>query len=168
MSEIKADKGWSIKASDGVSLRFTPVFVVQGVKEGETKIAGNQEVECTMINVKIRDRNGLETTMDIGFQEMYMFLYYCANEEMRQNLMLRVEKQITEIPYEITFKLDKGEKETGMAKRLIKLPVDEITMAIARSEAQLFAGKANLSTMNDWFRKRTDLRKRSNKLLESK
>lgn len=166
MSEVQKDKGWVMTASDGVKLQLTPVFVIQGLKEGEIKLAGDKEVECTMFHCVIRDRDGRETEMDIAFQEIFMFIYYCCNEERRQELQLRIQKQITEIPYEVTFKLDRGEIAAGMAKRLIKLPVDEIAMALARSESQLMAGKANLSKLNDWFAKRQLKRKGRNGLSE--
>lgn len=131
-------------------------------------MATNKEVECTMINVKMVDKKGKETIMDLGFQEIFMFIYYCCNEELRQALQLRQERKITELPYEVTFKLDKGEIEAGMAKRLIKLPVDEITMAAARANAQLIKGTANLETLEDWFRKRAAARKGRNKLMEKR
>jgi hypothetical protein len=166
MNEINADKTWRIKGSDGVEIIFRPIFVVKSMAEGQTKSSTNMEVECTMMNVKMKDPDGKETTWDIPFQEIYMFIYFCCNEEKRQQLQLQIMRQITEIPYEVTFKLDRGEMDSGMAKRLIKVPVDEITMSIARSEAQMFAGKANLENINTWFKKKQDARKGRNKLSE--
>lgn len=168
MSEIKATKGWTLKAADGVRIRFTPVFVINNTNMDKVKVATDSDVECTMINAVVRDSTGKETNMDIPYQEFYMFIYYCANEELRQKMLLHQQKKITEIPYEVTFKLDKGEMMSGMAKRLIKLPVEEITMAVIRSEAQLLDGKVNLSKVNDWFNKRQQQRKGRNKLLEGK
>ena len=165
MSEVQKDKSWSISASDGVTIKFTPVFVVNEMAPGEVHMATDKDVECAMIHCEMV-KNGETISMDLAFQEIFMFVYYCCNEELRQNLQLRQTKNMTEIPYEVTFKLDKGELEAGMAKRLIKLPVDEITMAIARADSQLMNGKANLQNINEWFRKRTENRKRSNQLLE--
>lgn len=167
MSEIKKDKSWRLLASDGVEIAFTPVFVVNEMNAGETKIATNKDVECAMIHCEMKNAKGEETKMDMGFQELYMFVYFCANEELRQGLQLRMERQVTEIPYEVTFKLNKSESKAGMAKRLIKVPVDEITMAIVRSEAQLLSGKANLSNPNEWFADRQK-RQRSKQLLALK
>lgn len=166
MSEIKKDKGWSIKASDGVTIKFTPIFVVNQMQPGQTHTATDKDVECTMVHVEMKDALGKDTVMDLGFQELFMFVYFICNEELRQALQLRHERKITEIPYEVTFKLDKGEIEAGMAKRLIKLPVDEITMATVRADAQFSSGLANLDTVNEWFRKRTEARKGRNKLME--
>jgi hypothetical protein len=164
MSEIKQDKNWHIKASDGVDITFRPVFVVNDLKPGEVKQATNKDVECKMFHIEMSAPQKESISMDVGFQELYMLIYFCANEELRQALQLRMERHITEIPYEVTFKLEKEEIKSGMAKRLIKLPVDEITMAAARSEAQMLAGKANLSKFNDWFAKRQQARKGRNKL----
>lgn len=142
-----------------------PVFVI-GKTDNEVKMATSDDVECTLVKCDLETSEGKKISFDIPYQNLMMLIYFCANEEERQKMQIRIQRQITEIPYEVTFKLDKGEIEAGMAKRLIKLPVDNITMAIARSEAQLFAGKANLGNMNDWFKHRTAERKRSNRLRE--
>ena len=168
MSEIKADKDWHIRASDGVEISLRPIFVIREMAPGQVQMATDKDVECTMVHLEMRKEGKEALVMDLGFQELFMFVYFCANEELRQALQLRYERKITEIPYEVTFKLDKGEIDAGMAKRLIKLPVDEITMATVRADAQLSAGRANLDSINEWFRKRVGARKRSNKLLERK
>ena len=168
MDEVTKDKGWQIRASDGVEIKFTPVFVVKQLQPGQMTVVTDKDVECTMVHVEMRQSGKEDLVMDLGFQELFMFVYFCCNEELRQALQLRQQRQITEIPYEVTFKLDKGEIEAGMAKRLIKLPVDEITMASVRADAQLSAGVANLENINNWFKKRTEARKRSNKLVERK
>lgn len=163
MSDIEKKK-WKVRTSDNSrEISFFPVFEVNKLAPGETKIAGNKEVECKFIDVEMNDNEGRKVEMRLGFQELYMFIYYCANEELRQQLMLRYERHITNIPYEVSFTIDEEEKAKGIAKRLITLPVDEITMAIARSEAQALEGRATLGSIEEWFHK-----KRLSKKLKTK
>lgn len=145
-------KKWKVQASDGVEVTFYPVFVTQDIPDGQVMTGQTKEVECKFVHMHMQGPDGSKVEMDIGFQELFMFIYYCASEEKRQELQLRQMKHISQIPYEVTFKLDSNEIEAKMAKRLIQLPVDEITMAIARSEAQLLAGKATLGSLEQWFR----------------
>jgi len=70
-----------------------------------------------------------------NFVNLFQFIYFISNEELRQSLALRYQRRINKIPYDLSFKLDKEEIEKGFAKRRVELPVDEITMAIARNEA---------------------------------
>lgn len=156
-------KKWRVKGSDGIEIAFSPVFVTQDLEGGQETIVTNKEVECKFVHMDFTDREGKNIQFDIGFQELFMFIYYCANEELRQQLLFRQEKHISDIPYEVTFKLDDKEVQSRMAKRLIRLPVDEITMAIARSEAQMLKGKATMGTLEEWFHKKRA--QRSKKLL---
>lgn len=152
----KAEKAWHLKASDGVEITLLPIFVVRDeIQDQEVRVATNKEIECTMFHVTMKNHNtGQEMIMDIPFQEVFMLVYFCANEEIRLALQMRQEKKISYIPYEVTFKLTESELKDKMAKRLIRLPIDELSMAIARADAQLLAGKANLENINTWFAKR--------------
>lgn len=155
MSDSVETKRWRITASDGVEVSFYPVFVTRDVKEGFTDGGSEKEVECTMIHMSMKNiHTGVVMEMDVAYQELFMFMYFCGNEEIRRQLQLRQEKKISHVPYEVTFKLTPEEVDAKMAKRLIRLPVDELTMAIARSDAQLMAGKATLGTLEEWFRKK--------------
>lgn len=156
MSETKTEqKHWKVHDFSGKEITFLPVFTVQDFEPGKVKLATNKEVECKEVKIRIyNEKTKTDQDFNLGFQELFMFVYYCANEEIRQALQLRQERKITNVPYEVTFRLSKDELSAGMAKRLISLPVDDITMAIARSNAQLLAGKATLGSIEEWFAKK--------------
>lgn len=160
MSETET-KHWSVKDFSGKKISFFPVFVVQDFKSGEVTMTTNKEVECKEVKIRISDeKTGKDQDFNLGFQELFMFVYYISNEELRRNLQLRQQRNISEIPYEVTFKLSQDEIKAQMAKRLIKLPVDDITMAIARSSAQLIEGKANLKdTVESYFARKNKSKK---------
>lgn len=122
MSKIE-QKYWKLKSAQGKAFEFFPVFEVDD-KQQELK------VECKKIDIKV---DGKIYTFD--FANLYQFIYFIANEELRRSLLLRYERKVNYIPYEVTFKLTEQEKQTGIAQRHIELTVDEITMAIARNEA---------------------------------
>lgn len=152
MKEANETKHWEVRDFSGKTITFFPVFTIQDFEAGKITVATDKEVECKEVKIRISDeKTGKDQDFNLGFQELFMFVYYCANEEIRRALQLKQERKITNIPYEVTFKLSKDEIQAGMAKRLISLPVDEITMAIARSSAQLMAGKATLGTIETWF-----------------
>lgn len=151
MSETEK-KRWKVRTVDkSREISFFPVFEINALPDKQISLATDKEVECKFVDVELKDDSGSNISMRLGFQELFMFVYYCANEELRQQMQLRYERQVSQIPYEVTFKLTPEETEKGMAKRLIQLPVDEITMAIARSEAQLLKGKATLGSIEQWF-----------------
>lgn len=161
MKEEIETKKWKVQMSDSIEATFFPVFVTQDLAPGVVMSGQGKEVECKLVHVQLKQGENI-VEGDIGFQELFMFVYYCANEEMRQNLQMRQQKQVSQIPYEVTFKLTEEEAREKMAKRLISLPVDEIQMAIARSGAQLVAGKATLGTLEEWFHKRKLAKGRKN------
>jgi|GEM_PF-1694022 len=128
MPEEKIERTWQIKApNSGTVFDFRPIFLANE----ETG-----EVECKEIQVKVDGK-----VHKFAYDNLYMFMYFVSNEEMRRKLMQRYEQQITNIPYDVTFKLDKNERETGMAKRRITLQVGEIAMAMVRSEAEMLRSK---------------------------
>lgn len=144
-------KVWRLRDFNHKEITWFPVFVVQALKDGQVMLGTKEEVECKQVHIEIKDKSGNMQDYDIGFQELYMFVYTCANEEMRRNLQLQREKKITAIPYEVTFRLSKDEIGAGMAKRLIQLPVEDIVMAVARSEAQLITGTHTKGSIEEYF-----------------
>lgn len=116
---------WKIKSAQGDVFEFLPVFEV---KEADNN--GPGEVECKEIRVKVKDKD-----YSFNFTNLYQFIYFVANEELRQGLLQRITRKVFNLPYEVTFRLTDEEVRNKMAKRRIELPVDEVTMAIARNEA---------------------------------
>ena len=115
---------WTIKTSKG-KVKFTPLFefIQEPGKEGK-------DVECKSIIIGIDEKEYV-----LNFVNLYQFIYFCANEELRQGLLQRYQRRINKLPYDVTFKLSDDEIKDKMAKRRIELPIDEISMAIARNEA---------------------------------
>lgn len=122
----KFSKHWGITSKEGKRWNWTPQFEV--VPESEKE--GVSEVECRYITIEI---DGVKHTFD--YLNIYMFMYFCANEELRQGLNMRYHRQVTKVPYDVSFKLDSSEMKSGTATRRIVLEVDELTMAVARAEA---------------------------------
>jgi predicted nucleic acid-binding protein len=118
-------KYWRINSKEGLSLEFFPIFEVNE----ETG-----EVEARWLEMK-STKDGKEHKMTFNWLDIYMFVYFTANEELRQQLASRYERKINYVPYDVTIQLSSEEKATGVAKRRVELPVDELTMAIARNEA---------------------------------
>lgn len=143
MSETER-KQWKVRTADKTrELTLQPVFEITERAPGEESNLSDKDVECRFVDLSLNDDKGNKVDMRMNFLDLYMFVYFIANEELRQQLQLRYERQATQIPYEVTFKLDAQEKQAGMAKRLITLTVDEITMAIARAGAQSLLGKGS-------------------------
>lgn len=131
MSKHVEKKYWSVRTADNKNIKFYPIFEVNEGIDAEKGLVGGNEIECKFVDVDFGDGK----QMRFNFMDIYMFMYACANEELRQQLNLRVERPIYEIPYELTFKLTTDEKAAGFAKRLVKLPVEELAMSYARSLA---------------------------------
>ena len=113
-------------------ISFAPIFEVIMEADGITR----KDVECKQVQIRFQDpETGKEHDVLIDFINLFQFVYFVANEELRRQLLLRHERKINYIPYEVTFKLDPEEVKAGMAKRRIELPVDEISVAMARAEA---------------------------------
>ena len=162
MSEIETKK-WKVRTADQTKeISFFPTFEVNTIDKDETHIATDKDVECRWVDIEISDESevGGKTSMRMNFLDLYLFVYYIANEELRQSLQMRFERQVVNIPYEVTFKIDAQEKESGMAKRLITLGVDEITMAIARSEALALKGKITRGSVEEFVHKKNLERKK--------
>jgi len=121
-----AKKYWKIRSKEGVVLEFFPIFEVNQ-ESGDT--------EATKIQMQFVDDKGKKTLATFNYLDIYMFMYFTANEELRQSLSARHEKQTNYIPYDVQLKLTDQEKSQGYANRRVELPIDELTMAIARNEA---------------------------------
>ena len=156
-------KKWKVRTSDQTKeISFFPTFEIKQLDKDETHMATDKDVECRYVDIEITDESevGGKISMRMNFLDLYMFVYFIANEELRQSLQMRYERQVTEIPYEVTFKLDKEEMERGMAKRLITLGVDEIAMAIARSEALLLKGVITKGSVSEFMHRKNLERKK--------
>ena len=161
-SEIEKKK-WKVRTADKTKeISFFPTFEVRKMEKDEIHIATAKDVECTFVDLEFTDDNNPDgkVEMRMNFLDLYMFVYFIANEELRQSLQMRYERKMTQIPYEVTFKLDAEEKERGMAKRTITLGVDEIAMAMARSEAQLLKGKITRGSVEEFIHKKNIERKK--------
>lgn len=128
MSNKVEKKNWKIRSKEGEEINFFPVFDVIEKPEDTSALSG--DLECSYIQIKVGDK-----TMTFNYLDLYMFLYFISSEELRINLAKRYERNISMIPYEVSFTLDREEKEKGFAKRLIQVPVDEISMVYARGKA---------------------------------
>jgi hypothetical protein len=126
-------KYWAIGSKEGDKLEFFPIF--------ETNEDG--EVEVRYIKLKFRDEKGRPKEMTFNYLDIYMFMYFTANEELRKNLMARHERITNYIPYDVRVELSDQEKAQGYANRRVELPIDELTMAIARNEAWKLWMKSN-------------------------
>lgn len=120
-------KQWRLASLNGEGkLDFFPLFEM-------SKDTG--ELETRFLELRFLDERGKEKTMRFNWLDIYMFVYFTCNEELRRNLAARYERNVSYIPYDITLQLSDEEKATGIAKRRVELPVDELQMAIARNEA---------------------------------
>lgn len=120
-------KSWGIYSKEGIKLDFLPVFDVN---------KDNGDVETRYLKLNFKDpMTKVEREFTFNWLDVYMFIYFASNEELRQNLASRYERKVAYIPYDVTFKLTDEEKASGVIKKRIELPVDELQMAIARNEA---------------------------------
>lgn len=146
-----AKKYWKIRSHEGHTLEFFPVF------------EANEEtgdVEARHIELRFRDEKGRERTLTFNYLDIYMFMYFTANEELRQNLMARHERISNYIPYDVSIKLNDQEKSQGIANRRIELPIDELVMAIARNEAWKLWIKSNAKNDPRAFRYSQNIKKK--------
>ena len=116
-------ESWEIRSAEGHKVKFTPKFEVIDDPD-------KQDVECKNITITI---DGKDYTFN--FINLFQFIYFVSSEEFRRGLALRYQRRVNNIPYEVSFKLSKEECDKAFATRRIELPVDELTMAVARNEA---------------------------------
>ena len=107
-------------------LEFFPLFLVN---------PESGEVECRNLEMSFTDEKGVKHDMLFDWLNVYMFIYYTANEELRQQLATRYERKVNYIPYDVKIPVTQADLQAGSVGRRIELPVDELTMAIARDEA---------------------------------
>lgn len=156
MSEIKREKRhWDVRSVDGkTEISLTPVFEIKAPEGGDVDV-NQKEVECRFIEVEIKSEGKVTSTFTMNYLDYFLFAYMTASEELRQQLQMRYERKTGSVPYEVTFSLSPEEKTTGVAKRLITLTVDEITMAIARAEARLMTGKVRPENLEMYMARKT-------------
>lgn len=112
----------------------------QNVDGLENPTEATRETECAFIEVTVKDEEGKERLMKFNYLDLYGFIYFIGNEELRRQLALRYERDIVYLPYEVTFRIDEEEKKAGVAKRRIELPIDEVAMAMVRAKAMVLEG----------------------------
>lgn len=140
MAKKKHKKKWNLKSLEGKVFNFYPVWGIKDIPEGQINV-NDKDVECVQV---ILEYDGKQHTFN--YLDLFMFMYFTANEELRQNLIARQERKVHEIPYDVSFNLSEDEKQAGKAKRRITLTVDELTMAVARNEALKLQA-------NEWMKK---------------
>lgn len=146
-------KGWTVRTADGATqVLFQPMFQINKLPDAPNSmvVATDKDVECRFVDVIYTDAKGAKQELRFNFLDLFMFMYTCCNEELRQQLNLRYERQFHKIPYNVTFNLTPDEKESGKATRLIELELDEVAMAMARAEARQLAGK-DLKSYDQWM-----------------
>lgn len=122
----KVKKNWKLQSKDGAVFSFFPVFEYS--KE-------NDFVDCELVEVEIENKDGTTAKHTFHYLELYLFIYFCANESIKRTLEMRYERKIKHIPYDVSFKLTKEEMDSGIAKRRIELQMDEVQWFIAKQEA---------------------------------
>lgn len=121
-SSHREKKYWGIASKEGVKWEFYPIFEFDQVED---------RVECKWVEIRIDDKK----VYTFHFTELWMFVYFCGNEEIRRTLEMRQERKISYVPYQVDFNLTNEEKERGKASRLIQLPLDEVNIYIAKQFA---------------------------------
>lgn len=144
----KAKKSWKIKSADGTTFAFTPIFQINPENKDDLK-----EIECTHIEIQNIDEENAPI-YSFNYINLFQFIYFIANEELRQQLLQRAQRTVNYIPYDVMFTLDEEEKRKGVAKRRINLSVDEITMAVARDFGwkRFLANKLGDPNYEEWFK----------------
>lgn len=134
-------KYWRVGAKDGKKLEFFPIFEVNG-ETGDT--------EARYVEILTDGKYSVV----MNWLDLFMFVYFVANEELRRNLAARYERNVNMIPYDVTIKVSPEEAKSGIAKRRVELPVDELTMAIARNEAwKMFLGQKSKDPRSFQYKK---------------
>ena len=108
----------------------------------ENPEVAKKEIECAFIEITSKDAQGNDVKLKFNYLDLYGFVYFIGNEELRRQLALRYERQIVYMPYEVTFKIDEEEKAAGIAKRRITLSIDEVAMAMVRARAMVLEGSS--------------------------
>ena len=114
-------KKWLIKTKNGKKVSFYPVFAVNTQGDIEAKDVIVKEGENEYI---------------LNYLDLFMFCYFIGNEEQRRKLLNLQMRTIREIPYDVTFVVSSEEKDKGVAKRRIVLPIDDIIHYYALMEAR--------------------------------
>ena len=136
-------------------LTLRPVFEVIESKD-ETK---KQDVRCVKVGLQVDVPEGQEQPSEVivDFDQIYQFVYFCGAEEVRRDLMQIVMRPVTYVPYDVTFRLTSEEMKSGVANRRVELPVDAITMALARMYGweAFVKSKFGQGPFKEWYQKMT-------------
>jgi len=156
---INDEKTKKIPITDIISkkkINFLPIWQpkeeqnVDGLVEGSTN---EKEMECAFVELSMEESDGQKRKLKFNYLDLYSFIYFIGDEELRRQLALRYERKIVYMPYEVTFKIDEEEKKAGFAKRRIELPIDEVAMAMVRARAMTLGGESPVeseSQLNYW------------------
>ena len=105
-SSHKETKKWEIKdIAHRERFEFFPESVVTEQTDGV-------DVEPRFVHVKIGEK-----TYTFNWLDLYMFVYFCSTDSMRQKLAIIAERKVEYIPYELSFVLSPEEKRSGTAHR---------------------------------------------------
>ena len=136
-------------------LILRPIFEILEAKD----LTKKQDVRCVKVGILIDVEEGKEQPPEVilDFDQLYQFVYFCGSEEVRQDLMQIVLRPVTYVPYDVTFRLSGDEMKSGVANRRVELPVDAITMALARLYGwEAFTkSKFGQSSFKEWYQKMT-------------
>ena len=154
--EEKHEEGDVIKKSWKVGpLSLRPIFEVIESQDATNK----QDVRCVKVGILLDVEEGKEQPPEVilDFDQLYQFVYFCGAEEVRRDLMQVVMRPITYVPYDVQFKLSGDEMKSGVANRRVELPVDAITMALARMYGwEAFTrSKFGQGNFKEWYQKMT-------------
>lgn len=124
-------KKWTLKSKNDKKLDFYPHFIVD---------EKNNQVVCDIVTIKEGENKYI-----LNYLDLLVFVYEIGGEEDRRKLARINLKQITEIPFDVTFKISNEEKGKGIAKRRVMLPVDQLIIYLAKGEAKKMAFLKNLN-----------------------
>jgi len=136
-------KDWQVKdLLTNNKVQFVPVW-----EETETNTDGlenpadaKKEIECNYVEVTAKATDGTDLKLKFNYLDLYGFIYFIGNEDLRRQLALRYERDIIYMPYDVSFRISDDEKTSGYAHRRIELPVDDVAMAIARAKLRVKEG----------------------------
>lgn len=168
-------KDWQVKdLLTGNKVTFVPIL-----EEVETNTDGlrnpeeaKKEVECNYIEVTAKATDGSDIKLKFNYLDLYGFIYFIGNEDLRRQLALRYERDIVYMPYDVSFRVSDDEKTSGYAHRRIELPVDDVAMAMARAKLRVKEGMSQEDSdkeLSEWRKQKiSDVNNRIKEQFENK